>query len=62
MVRVNGAGNVGGGLPGADGGDLCHAGRFAEVGIMSAANAIGLTLAILIALLLVAALLHPEKF
>ncbi|MCV6986026.1 potassium-transporting ATPase subunit F [Mycobacterium shinjukuense] len=29
---------------------------------MSAANAIGLTLAILIALLLVAALLHPEKF
>ncbi|CAM4203605.1 hypothetical protein MB901379_03902 [Mycobacterium basiliense] len=29
---------------------------------MSAANAIGLALAVLIALLLVAALLYPEKF
>ncbi|ORB83811.1 hypothetical protein B1987_08315 [Mycobacterium kansasii] len=53
---------VRGGLPGADRGRLCRAQRTAEVGPMSAANAVGLALAVLVALLLVAALVYPEKF
>jgi hypothetical protein len=49
-------------LSGADRGHLCRARRIAEVRIVSAANSIGLALAVLIALLLVAALLYPERF
>lgn len=53
-----------GGLPAVDGGDLCRTRHRTEVdgGTVSVANTVGLTLAILITLLLVAALLVPEKF
>lgn len=65
MSRVNGVRDVRGGVPGADGGDIRRVRRTAELGAevtVSAANTVGLTLAIFIALLLAAALLYPEKF
>jgi len=47
----------------ADRGDLRRVRRTAELGIeVSIANIIGLTLAVLIALLLVGALIFPERF
>ncbi|EUA29902.1 hypothetical protein I553_4156 [Mycobacterium xenopi 4042] len=51
-------------LPGVDVGDLCPDRRRAEAGrrTMTLTNAVGLVLAILVALLLGAALLVPEKF
>jgi predicted house-cleaning NTP pyrophosphatase (Maf/HAM1 superfamily) len=57
---------VRGDLPVADGGGLCRARRRAElwieVTVVSAANVVGLSLAVLIALLLAAALVFPERF
>ncbi|ORB32969.1 hypothetical protein BST40_27150 [Mycobacterium persicum] len=61
-LRVEKDRYVRGGLPGADPGRLRRAQRTAEVGFVSTANAVGLALAALVALLLVAALVYPEKF
>ncbi|ORA11364.1 hypothetical protein BST16_19900 [Mycobacterium asiaticum DSM 44297] len=49
-------------ISGADRGGFRRARRIAEVGIVSTANMVGLILATAVALLLVAALLFPEKF
>ncbi|KMV21162.1 ATPase [Mycobacterium heckeshornense] len=51
-------------LPGVDGGNLCPDRRGAQDGrrTVTTTNAVGLVLAVLIALLLGAALLFPEKF
>ncbi|KLO27599.1 hypothetical protein ABH37_16950 [Mycobacterium haemophilum] len=56
--------DVCGDLPPADGGGLCHPGHRGQAGgsTVSVANIIGLVLAVLIALLLFAALLFPERF
>jgi hypothetical protein len=53
---------VRGDLPRADRGGLCRARLDVEVGTVSAANLVGLTLAVLIAVLLGAALVFPERF
>ncbi|ORV57482.1 hypothetical protein AWC05_08550 [Mycobacterium florentinum] len=54
--------NVCGHLPVADCGGVRHDRLDAEAGIVSTANAVGLVLSILIALLLGAALMYPERF
>jgi hypothetical protein len=53
---------VRGDLHSADRGDLRRAQRFVEGGIVSVANVVGLVLSVLIALLLGAALIFPERF
>ena len=50
------------GVPRADRGGVRRARLDSEVGLVSSANAIGLILAVLIALLLGAALVFPERF
>ncbi|OMC42690.1 hypothetical protein A5745_18290 [Mycobacterium sp. IS-2888] len=50
------------GVPRADRSGVRRARLDAEVGLVSSANAIGLILAVLIALLLGAALVFPERF
>ncbi|MBW0019771.1 MAG: ATPase [Mycobacterium sp.] len=50
------------GLPSADRGVFRRARRNFEIGIVSVANVVGLALSVLIAVLLVAALVFPERF
>ena len=59
---LNGDRYVRGGVSPADAGDFRSAQLCAEVGIVSIANTVGLVLAVLVALLLVAALMYPERF
>ena len=54
--------NVCGDFPPADCGSVRRARLNAEAGIMSTANTVGLILSVLIALLLGAALMFPERF
>ena len=61
-MAVNGDRYVLSGLSRADRGGVRRARRDAEVGIVSIANVVGLTLSVLIALLLGAALIFPERF
>jgi hypothetical protein len=49
-------------LPPADRGNLRRARRDSEVGIVSIANIVGLILSVVIAVLLGAALMFPERF
>jgi hypothetical protein len=59
---LNGDGYVRGGVSLADAGGFRGARLNAEVGIVSVANVVGLVLSVLVALLLVAALMYPERF
>jgi hypothetical protein len=61
-TEINGDRYVRGDVPPADRGDLRRAQRFAEGGIVSVANIVGLVLSVLVAVLLGAALIFPERF
>ena len=61
-LGLNGDRYVRGGVSPADAGSFRSARLNAEVGIVSVANTVGLVLSVLVALLLVAALMYPERF